>query len=230
LLSSDLQPDGYHLEDVSYLAAVIEAPEHMLAGTPFSFFQRLSEQLKEETGGAAVFMGVYRTAAPTAKATLRVLASSQALPDGVAELLTHAKREGAELQAKLHSALRPLALGEIEDFRLFRRGPESARRRMTQPQPQSDGEINVHRPDGANGANGTNGASAGATTLPDRRLYDVLAQQFKEADTNDARQRVSARLESDQNSSNSLVRYYAVRTMSRLAPPKTKTPWCARWR
>lgn len=99
-----------------------------------------------ETGGAAVFMGVYCTAAPTAKAMLRVLASSQALPDGVAELLTHVKREGAELQAKLQNAPRPLALGEIEDFRLFRRGPESARRRISQPQPQTDGDPNGHRP------------------------------------------------------------------------------------
>jgi hypothetical protein len=71
---------------------------------------------------------VYRTAAPHTKATLRVVASSQKLPDGVIQMVGEAKREGGELQAKLRQAPNPLALGEIEEFQLFG-GPASVRRR-----------------------------------------------------------------------------------------------------
>ncbi len=208
LLSSDIQPEGYHLDDVSYLAAVIEAPEHMLSETPFSFFEHLSEQLKEETGGAAVFLGVYRTTAPRTHATLRVLASSQTLPDGVAELLSQAKREGGELQAKLKQVPRTLSLGEVEDFQLFRTGPGAVRRRMQEPK---NGDDVLH-------VAAASPSSSQVAALPDRSTYDVLAKQFEEAETDEIKRRVSARLENDQNSANSLVRYYAVRTMSKLDP------------
>jgi len=133
LLASDLQPEGYHLEDVSYLALVIEAPEHMLSETSYSFFEQLSEQLKDRTAGAGIFIGVYRTSAPQTHATLRVLASAQTLPDGVQDMVTQAKREGGDLQAKLQQAPAALSLGEIEDFELFRNRPAQARRRLVAP-------------------------------------------------------------------------------------------------
>src|SRR5512145_2145032 len=53
LLSSCIMPAGYALEQVATLGIVIQAPERMLARTPFSFYEKLNEQLKEATGGAA---------------------------------------------------------------------------------------------------------------------------------------------------------------------------------
>jgi vesicle coat complex subunit len=52
--------------------------------------------------------------------------------------------------------------------------------------------------------------------MPDRDAYDKLVREFKEAESDDVKKRVSERLEKDQKSDNSLIRYYAVRAMSKL--------------
>jgi vesicle coat complex subunit len=52
--------------------------------------------------------------------------------------------------------------------------------------------------------------------MPDRDAYDQLVKEFKEADSAEVKKRVAERLEKDQKSDNSLIRYYAVRAMSKL--------------
>jgi cell division GTPase FtsZ len=212
LIASDIHVEGYHLEDVSYLAMVIEAPEHLLSDTAFSVFEQWSEHLKAETGGAGIYLGVYRTSAAQAHATVRLLASSQTLPDGVQEMVTQAKREGGQLQTKLQQVPSELALGEIEQFELFRTGPANARRRIV-PAAASAATTPYKVPTSPMHSN-----TASSPQMPDRNIYDGLAKEFEHADSDEVKQRVSTRLEKDQTSSNSLVRYYAVRTMSKLGP------------
>ena len=239
LLHSHVQPEGFLLENISYLGVVIEAPESMLADTPFTFFEQINEQLKDETGGAAIYMGVYRTTAAKGQATLRVFASSQSLPDGVQEMVTQAKREGGQLRAKLQRGLSGLELGEIEEYELFRTGAGSARRRVTEaaaseasirtgirsplprintgklpPRPSGLPQRDVVRP----AVTSLAPPHASSAPMPDRDAYDQLVKEFKEADTDDIKKRVSERLEKDQKSDNSLIRYYAVRAMSKLDP------------
>jgi cell division GTPase FtsZ len=234
LLHNNVQPEGFQLENISYLGVVIEAPETMLADTPFSFFEQINEQLKDETGGAAIYMGVYRLGARQAPATLRVFASSQSLPDGVQEMVGQAKREGGQLRAKLQRNLSGLDLGEIEEYELFRTSPGTGRRRVTdtapgdlpartsnRPAPKITTTSALPRPippalPSARPSNSVTAPPHSAAPMPDRDAYDQLVKEFKEADTDDIKKRVSERLEKDQKSDNSLIRYYAVRAMSKL--------------
>jgi cell division GTPase FtsZ len=122
LQNSTMMPGGFALEDVAYMGVVLEAPEETLAGTPFTFFEQVSEQLKDETGGGAIYMGMYRTQKPVngGVALLRMFASTHSLPDGVQAMVNDARREGGMLRDKLQRSMSALDLGEIEDFDLFK--------------------------------------------------------------------------------------------------------------
>ena len=54
--------------------------------------------------------------------------------------------------------------------------------------------------------------------MADRDTYDQMVKDFKGSEDQDVRQRVSERLEADRQSDNSLIRYYAVRAMTKLDP------------
>lgn len=129
----DMMPEGIALESSSYAAVIIEAPESVLHDTPFSAFEQFSEQLKDETGGAAIYMGVYQVD-EAQTAIIRVLCSTQAMPEGVHEMVSAAKREGGKLREKLEQQVAALDLGEIENYELFgtssggTRAPGSSRR------------------------------------------------------------------------------------------------------
>jgi len=132
LLSSGVMPAGFSLQEVAYMGVVLEAPASTLSDTPFSFFEQLSEQLKNDTGGGAIYVGMYRTPDVTkGRARLRLIASSQSLPSGIQAVVNDAKREGSTLRDKLRRAVDALDLGEIEDFDLFKtnsRTPPTRRR------------------------------------------------------------------------------------------------------
>jgi cell division GTPase FtsZ len=231
VLHSSINPEGFQLENVSYMGVVIEAPDSMLADTPYTFFEHINEQLKDETGGAAIHMGVYRTHEKQGSATLRLFCSSQALPDGIQEMVAQAKREGGQLRAKLQRGLSGLDLGEIEEYELFRTSPGTVRRRLTDT---SSGDIPARLPPKpaplrkpavpiATVRDTTRPAAVSvpppsAASMPDRDAYDQLVKEFKDSDSDDVKKRVSQRLEKDQKSDNSLIRYYAVRAMSKLDP------------
>ena len=120
LESSSIMPSGYAFGQVATIGIVIQAPEEMLANTPFSFFERLNEHVKESTSGAACYLGVYRTRARGSLARLRLVCSSHQVPDGIVAMVNDARREGSVLRDKLQQTLSPLDLGEIEEFDLFR--------------------------------------------------------------------------------------------------------------
>lgn len=137
LLSSGVMPAGFSLQEVAYMGVVLEAPASTLADTPFSFFEQLSEQLKNDTGGGAIYLGMYRNPeVRTGAARLRLIASSQSLPSGIQAVINDAKREGGTLRDKLRRAVDALDLGEIEDFDLFKthaRTPPTRRRHESHP-------------------------------------------------------------------------------------------------
>lgn len=145
LLSSSIMPAGYALEQVATIGIVIQAPEKMLTRTPFSFYERLNEQVKETTGGAASYLGVYRSKSREDHARLSLICSSPQLPDGILAMVNDARREGSTLRDKLHQALLPLDVGELEQFDLFRTnvrtGPaaKASRRRPVWPDLSEDG-------------------------------------------------------------------------------------------
>jgi cell division GTPase FtsZ len=266
---SSVMPQGFNLETVSSLGLVLEAPDAILGSTPFSFFEQLSEQLKDETGGAAVHLGVYRDN-DAEKATIRLVCASAALPEGVREMVSAARREGAQLRDKMQQTLTGLDLGEIEEYELLRTSPGVVRRpRITeQPGPAGVSRRPAFRPSAppqaersaqaaaakdtkdakdakepkepkeaapalptipsitqAQTANPTNAAAPqtsiqppGASLAADRETYDQMVRDYKSASSEDVRKRVVDRLESDRRSENSLVRYYAVRAMTKLDP------------
>jgi hypothetical protein len=115
------------MESLSSLGLILEAPESILAQTPFAQFDQLSEQLQGETGGAAVRLGLYR-AANGDKATIRLVCASQQLPEGVRALVASARREGAQIRDKLQQTLGGLDLGEVADYDLLPSGPSGMRR------------------------------------------------------------------------------------------------------
>ncbi len=122
LQASGMMPAGFSPEEVSYMGIVLQASDEVLRGTPFSFYEQLNEQLKDETGGGAIYMGVYRTenAPDGGAAVLKMIASTQSLPEGVQAIVNDARREGGTLRDKLHRSMSTLDLGEIEEFDLFK--------------------------------------------------------------------------------------------------------------
>jgi cell division GTPase FtsZ len=116
---SDLMPSGFDIAKLSYLGLIIEAPETSLASAAISTFEEMDEQLKAQTGGAAIYHGIYRTA-PGQPTVLRILAATQSLPHRIREVLADAKREGQVLGEKIREELPTLELGEISGFELFR--------------------------------------------------------------------------------------------------------------
>ena len=118
--SSLIMPQGFAMESLSTVGLVLEAPEAILAQTPFTQFDQLSEQLKEETGGSAVRLGLYRSSHGD-KATIRLVCASQQLPEGVRAMVAAARREGGQIRDKLQQTLGGLDLGEVADFELLRR-------------------------------------------------------------------------------------------------------------
>ena len=120
LESSSLMPSGYSLEQISTMGIVVRAPEEVIACTPFSLFERLNERLKDATGGAAIYLGVYRSPARGKQAHMQFICSSHQLPDGILAMVNDARREGGALRDKLQQVLAPLDVSEIEEFDLFR--------------------------------------------------------------------------------------------------------------
>jgi cell division GTPase FtsZ len=120
LQSSSIMPAGYALEQVATIGVVIEAPDEILSKTPFAFFNRLNESIKETTNGAACYLGVYRNRNKNARANLHLVCSSQQLPNGIIAMVNDARREGGVLRDKLQQTLAPLDVSELEQFDLFR--------------------------------------------------------------------------------------------------------------
>lgn len=141
LQSSSVMPGGFSPEEVSYMGIVLEAGDDVLSGTPFSFYEQLNERLKDDTGGGAIYMGVYRRERPVegGAAELRMICSTKSLPEGVQAIVNDARREGGTLRDKLQRSISSLDLGEIEEFDLFKTSTRShpaahTRRRVGSPQ------------------------------------------------------------------------------------------------
>jgi hypothetical protein len=141
LINSGVMPAGFAMADIAYLGLVVEASGDMLATTPFTFFNEVSERIKSGTSGAGIYMGVYSNdqMAPHS-ATLRMLASTPTLPKGIQNIVSAAQREGSALRDKLTRSVASLDLGDIEDFDLLpnRSGSAqpaagAARRRSVRP-------------------------------------------------------------------------------------------------
>jgi hypothetical protein len=120
LQASSIMPAGYALEQVATIGIVVEAPDEILSHTPFAFFNRLNEGIKEATNGAACYLGVYRNRSKNSRAALHLVCSSQQLPNGIIAMVNDARREGGVLRDKLQQTLAPLDVSELEQFDLFR--------------------------------------------------------------------------------------------------------------
>jgi cell division GTPase FtsZ len=120
LTSSGVMPAGFAMGDIAYLGLVVEAAADLLATTPFTLFNEVSERIKSGTSGAGIYMGVYSNdKMPSHTCTLRLLASTPTLPKGIQTIVAAAQREGSALRDKLTRSVASLDLGEIEDFDLL---------------------------------------------------------------------------------------------------------------
>lgn len=152
LEESDLMPAGYDIGSVSYLGLVIEAGDQALAETPIATFDRIDEQIKRETGGAAVYRGIYKSAESGKPPILRFMAACQALPHRIREILADARKEGGAIRDKLQVELPQLELGDVERMELFRPGAKNRlsdrprRAGSTPPPPIEDIRMDIMRP------------------------------------------------------------------------------------
>jgi cell division GTPase FtsZ len=120
LTNSAVMPAGFAMSDIAYLGLVVEASADLLAATPFTFFNEISERIKAGTSGAGIYMGVYSNEQMASySATLRMLASTPTLPRGIQNIVSAAQREGSALRDKLTRSVAVLDLGEIADFDLL---------------------------------------------------------------------------------------------------------------
>lgn len=135
LEASELMPAGFDIGTLSYMGLVIEANDRSLASTPISTFERIEQQLKLETNGAAIYRGIYRTTEDRPP-VLRFMGAFQGLPHRIREVLTDARKEGMQIRDKLQIELPTLELGEIERFELFR--PSARNRASERPRKKRD--------------------------------------------------------------------------------------------
>jgi cell division GTPase FtsZ len=120
LQNSGVMPAGFNMADIAYLGLVVEASGDLLANTPFTFFNEVSERLKSGTTGAGMYMGVYRNdQMPVHSAMLRLLASTPTLPKGIQTVVNAAQREGTALREKLNRSMGALDLGDLADLDLL---------------------------------------------------------------------------------------------------------------
>jgi len=120
LTSSGVMPAGFAMSEIAYLGLVVEAAADLLATTPFTLFNEVSERIKSGTSGAGIYMGVYSNdQLPSHTCTLRLLASTPTLPKGIQTIVAAAQREGSALRDKLTRSVASLDLGEIADFDLL---------------------------------------------------------------------------------------------------------------
>ncbi len=216
---SNVMPQGYAMESVSYLGLAFDAPEFLLSSTPFSLFEQIAEQLKEQTGGAAVFLGTYRDD-QAAGATLRVVASSQTLPEGMREMVGAAKREGGQLRSKLDKSVARLDLAEIDQIQLFRSGAVASRRpRVGAPAPSaSSSASSASLPPARLSEAPAISQERGSVGSAARVAYEQLVREYRTTDSEEVRKRVAQRLDSDARSTDLISRFYAVRAMAKIDP------------
>lgn len=184
LQQSTMMPHGFSTEEVAYMGVVLEAGEEVLRGTPFSFFEQLNEKLKHETGGAAIYMGVYRldSAVEGGSARLRLIASTQSLPEGIQAMVNDARREGGTLRDKLQRSISSLDLGEIEEFDLFKttlrtgHGQHASRRRPGKPT-LAVPETSLRRPSERVGRSSGSASSPASAPSPDADAEPDPGQQ-----------------------------------------------------
>ena len=139
LTSSGVMPAGFAMADIAYLGLVVEASGNLLATTPFTFFNDVSERIKSGTSGAGIYMGVYSNdQMQTHTARLRLMASTPTLPKGIQTIVSAAQREGSALREKLSRSVASLELGDIADFDLL---PQRAA--VLQPSGSSKGRRNL---------------------------------------------------------------------------------------
>ena len=147
LADNPIMPSGSDLANVAYLGLVIEASERTLADCPFSFYEEIAEQAKRETGGAAVYLGLYRVpASDDGSATVRILACAHALPAGVSELTAEAEREAGAIQQKAAQHVAALDLGGLERLRPMRVPPGGRAARRSEPSEPSEPTADAEAP------------------------------------------------------------------------------------
>jgi cell division GTPase FtsZ len=206
---SRLMPEGYKLEGVSYLGIALDAPESMLSATPFSLFEEVSNRLKEATGGAAVYLGTYRDVQPS-HATLRVIASSQALPEGISTMVGAAKREGGRLRSKLNQKVSKLDLTAMEGIDLIGPGAGASRRTRSRTSAGRSSAPPTFPID--------EGEPRQVASSAVRQHYERMVNEYRDSESDRQRAMLAGRLEQDASSPSAVVRMHAVRAMARLDP------------
>lgn len=129
---------GLELSQVAYLALVVTGPEEALRATSMQDFDDAVRELKQRTGGGAVYEGLY-VAPDDAPLRAYVLSASLALPTRIQDLLGDARSEGTELARKIQEEIPGLEVSPLEGLELFRtptRRPV-AQDRPPAPEPRS---------------------------------------------------------------------------------------------
>lgn len=109
---------GLAMSEVAYLGAVLVANEKFLRQTQMRDFEALAEQLKKDTAGGAVYLGLYR--AEVDLPVLHIVAGSLSLPERVREVLGAARSEGHILANKISADIPGLDVVDLADMQLFR--------------------------------------------------------------------------------------------------------------
>jgi cell division GTPase FtsZ len=204
LADNPIMPGKSELANVAYLGIAIEAPERALAETPFSLYEGIAEQTKRETGGAAVYLGLYATPSEDALATVRVLSCAHVVPASITELIAEAQREAGAIQQKAAQHVGALDLGGLERLRPVQVA-RSARRGAAQPAETVSAPASEPSPRADSGS-----------AQPSRGRYERLANSFRDATADDERTTIAQELAAALQSGDALERFYAVNAMARV--------------
>ncbi|MBX2810667.1 MAG: hypothetical protein KTR25_02610, partial [Myxococcales bacterium] len=127
LRDSSLMPGNFGTQDLSYVGLIIEASASILDNVSMSELETLTQILKSETQGSAIYPGIYLSE-NNSKATLRTLVSCTSVPQGILSLLDAAQTEGDWLRQKITRNAPSLELGDIANLDLLKTRTQSHRR------------------------------------------------------------------------------------------------------
>ncbi len=131
---------GLDIAKTAYLALVVVGPENVLRSTTMHVFDDAVRELKQRTGGGAVYEGLY-VAPDDAPLKAYVLSASFSLPERVGALLDDARAEGSQLAKKIQADIAPLELDTLDDLSLFRApSRRAAAPRVKPPEPRPLGQ------------------------------------------------------------------------------------------
>jgi hypothetical protein len=111
---------GHAADRSSFAALVVMAPRSMLAATPGRLFEEALAEIRERTGGSALYVGLYAHVSPRPR--VLAIASGMPIPGQLHEFTSTARQEATQFCRKLGAPQQRLDVNPLKGLSLFGKG------------------------------------------------------------------------------------------------------------